>query len=96
MTDLAARVTAEYPRAHELGMTGILDAFQARGEAVGEARGETRGQAKMLLRQLEHRFDELPDWVSARVNGGSADDLQTWADRVLDPDTTLADVFADD
>lgn len=82
--------------AREVGMTSILEEFQARGEAVGEARGETRGQVKMLLRLLEHKFNDLPDWVPAKVNGGSADDLQTWADRVLDPDTTLADVFADD
>ena len=80
--------------AREVGMTSILEEFQARGE--------TRGQVKMLLRQLERRFlgpdrhvNQLPGWVAAKVRGGSADDLQTWADRVLEV-ATLEDVFADD
>lgn len=94
--------------AREVGMTSILEEFQARGKAEGKAEGraegkaegkaegQTEGRAMMLLQLLEHKFKDLPDWVPAKVNGGSADDLQTWADRVLDPGTTLADVFADD
>ena len=90
MTDLAA-LAAEEPRVHQFGMTSILAEFQAKGEAVGEA----RGQVKMLLRLLERRFDELSDWAAAKVSGRSADDLQTWADRVLEV-ATLEDIFADD
>lgn len=89
--------------AREVGMTSILEEFQARGKAEGRAEGKAEGKAEgqaegramMLLQLLEHKFNDLPDWVPAKVNGGSADDLQTWANRVLDGEP-LADVFADD
>ena len=51
------------------------------------------GQERILLSQLRHRFGELPETVIARVEAGSAADLERWALRILDA-RTLDAVFA--
>jgi hypothetical protein len=41
---------------------------------------------------LTRRFGALPDWASARLQAAHADQLEQWADRVLDA-ATLEAVF---
>jgi hypothetical protein len=45
------------------------------------------GQAQMLERLLRHRFGALPDWVEARLSTASAEQLEQWAERLLDVDS---------
>jgi hypothetical protein len=33
---------------------------------------------------LIHRFGPLPEWAAARLDAAHADQLEQWADRVLD------------
>ena len=46
----------------------------------------------MLQRQLTRRFGPLPNGVLARNAATSAEEIDTWVDRVLDA-TSLDEVF---
>jgi hypothetical protein len=59
----------------------------------GFAIGEVRGMRKVVLRLLARRFGTLPESVKARVDGAGSEDLERWAERILDA-TALDDVFA--
>ena len=54
------------------------------GQAMGKAEGKAEGKADMLLRQLRRRFDSLPEAVVAKVRNASEDQLNEWADNILD------------
>ena len=54
--------------------------------------GISEGETKLLRRQLVRRFGPLPAWAEARLKQAGEDDLEVWADRVLDG-TTLEDVL---
>ncbi|MDK2797246.1 MAG: hypothetical protein PWQ19_796 [Tepidiphilus sp.] len=41
---------------------------------------------------LTRRFGSLPEWVQQRLRSASGEELETWADRVLDAQR-LEDVF---
>jgi hypothetical protein len=56
------------------------------------AEGEARGRADMLLEQLTVKFGPLPQHVPETVCGGTSDQVQTWATRVLTA-RTLDQVF---
>ncbi len=46
----------------------------------------------MLQRQLTRRFGPLPTEVIARISGATVEEIDLWADRVLDA-RTLDEVF---
>ncbi len=56
----------------------------ARGEARGLARGEAKGQVKFLLKMLKRRFGDLPANVVSRVNKATPEQLDEWAEALLD------------
>ncbi len=60
---------------------------QAMGKAEGKAEGRAEGKAEMLLRLLRRRFDSLPETVMAKVRNASEDQLNEWADNILDAQT---------
>ncbi|MFT4102577.1 MAG: DUF4351 domain-containing protein, partial [Burkholderiaceae bacterium] len=68
---------------------------EGREEGLEKGRKEGREEARrqLLLSQLHHRFGDLPETVIARVESGSAADVERWALRVLDA-STLDAVFA--
>jgi hypothetical protein len=43
-----------------------------------------QGAARFLLRQLRKRFGELPEAVTARVSGAPMDQIESWADQLVD------------
>jgi len=57
---------------------------QAMGKAEGKAVCKAEGKADMLLRLLRRRFDSLPKTVEAKVRNASEDQLNEWADNILD------------
>ena len=73
---------------------------EARGEARGVQlgleqgieQGIHRGEAAVLKRQLKRRYGDLPEWVEERLAQASREELESWADRVLDA-KRLEDVF---
>ena len=63
-----------------------------RAREEGLERGVLRGERAVLERQLRHRFGPLSAAVVERLERASTDDLETWADNVLDA-RTLDGVF---
>ncbi len=63
------------------------------GEKKGEQKGLKEGQTGLLQRQLVRRFGPLPQDMLQRLNTATTDDLEHWADRVLDAHS-LDEVFA--
>lgn len=62
------------------------------GMQQGMVRGVAQGEQTLLLRQLRRRFGEIPETTRQRLKSAGPDELETWADRVLDA-KTLAEVF---
>jgi flagellar biosynthesis/type III secretory pathway protein FliH len=62
------------------------------GRLEGLQQGKLEGEALVVQRLLTRRFGPLPEWVQARLRSASSEELETWADRVLDA-TRLEDVF---
>ena len=58
-----------------------------------ERRAIKKGQASMLKRLLARRFAQLPEWAEERLEKASRDELENWAERVIDADS-LEQVFA--
>ncbi len=60
-----------------------------------EARDEgvRQGEASVLKRLLRRRFNQLPNWIDQRLEQASRQELEGWADRVLDAER-LEDVFS--
>jgi hypothetical protein len=61
----------------------------------GLEQGETRGEAKLLRRQLEHRFKRLPKWVDDKLGAATPAQIEEWGERLLDEES-LAAVFGRD
>ena len=78
----------------ETRLMTIADEFRAEGILIGEARGAARGKAEILLRQLRRRFGSVPEDRAERISGASDDQLNTWAETILDA-ATLDEVFAE-
>ena len=45
------------------------------------------GEAQLLQRLLRRRFGAVPNWVEARLSNASAEQLEQWAERLLDIDS---------
>ena len=63
---------------------------EAKGRAEGRVEGEAKGRAEGLLwgarlleRLLVAKFGELSNEVKSRLQAASADDIERWAERVL-------------
>ncbi len=62
-------------------------------ERLAEEEGLLRGQISLLKRQLKRRYRQLPAWVEERLGKASREELESWAERVLDAES-LDEVFA--
>ena len=58
----------------------------------GEQKGLLRGERTLLTRQLVRRFGPLPETIQERLESATAEQLETWADCILEA-KTLEDVF---
>ncbi len=63
------------------------------GVKQGMQQGVKQGEASLLKRQLRRRFDRLPKWIDQRLEKASRQELEGWADRVLDAER-LEDIFS--
>jgi len=86
---LGASLRRTKPQRWETLMGTIAQTWMREGRAEGRA----EGAARVLIRQLERRFGQLPAMVRDRVRGATTDDLEAWADAVLDAESLDA-VFA--
>ena len=66
------------------------------GEQIGEQRGEREGRKEeatnILLRQLTHRFGDVPNKAREKIAGADLATLEEWSLRILDAQS-LEDVF---
>ncbi len=77
-------VTSIERMGHERGL--------AKGLEQGRSQGFLQGEASLLKRQLKRRFERLPEWAEKRLEQASRDELEGWADRVIEA-KALEDVF---
>lgn len=86
------------PDAHIPAMQDIQEVHSMLAERIqqwydeGEQKGLLRGERTLLTRQLVRRFGPLPDAIQAYLESATAEQLETWSDRILDA-KTLDDVF---
>lgn len=64
------------------------------GKIEGKLEGKIEGQAKLLERLLTKRFGALPESALARLQSATAEQLEHWADAILEA-PTLAAVLAE-
>jgi len=57
--------------------------FRQEGLQEGRREGQLLG-ARLLLRQLQKRFGELPAWVPPRVEQAPPAQLESWGERLFD------------
>jgi hypothetical protein len=62
------------------------------GEQQGEEKGIRQGEVKILKRLMSRQYGPLPGWAEERLAKASVDDLEQWADRVLEA-TSIEEVF---
>jgi flagellar biosynthesis/type III secretory pathway protein FliH len=72
---------------------GMEEGLQ-QGIQQGTERGERIGEAKVVERQLARRFGPLAAETRARLQAATLEQLDRWADRLLDA-ATLEEVFSD-
>ena len=77
----------------EQGLEQGLERGREQGLAQGLERGRQRGGAAVLARQLNRRFAPLSPAVTERLAQASPEQLESWAERILDA-TSIDDVFA--
>ena len=51
--------------------------------AKGEERGELLGEMKMLLKQLNLKFNSVPDWVEHKITSADKKQLDHWVEKIL-------------
>jgi flagellar biosynthesis/type III secretory pathway protein FliH len=77
----------------EEGLEQGLEQGMEQGMEKGRKQGMQQGGASLLKRLLLNRFDQLPQWIDQRLENASRQELEGWADRVLDAQR-LEDVFS--
>ncbi|MDD5037281.1 MAG: Rpn family recombination-promoting nuclease/putative transposase [Methylococcaceae bacterium] len=60
------------------------------GQQEGRQEGRQEGEQVLLLRQLKRRFGPLPEGVEQRLAQATTDQLERWAERVLEAPTLAA------
>lgn len=60
------------------------------GELKGKLEGKLEGEATLLERQLTKRFGPLTQETRTRLNSATTDQLELWAERILDAPTVAA------
>ncbi len=89
------RYRRQYPEDSNT-MAGIVQ--RARDEGIeqgleqGMRQGRIEGECAVLEKQLRRRFGLVPSGVTDRLRRAAANDIETWAENVLDAET-LDDVF---
>jgi predicted transposase YdaD len=73
----------------------VAQRYIEQGIQQGRQEGRQEGFQELLLRLLRRRFgDQVDTRIEQRIASASADQIETWSDRVLSA-ATLAEVFAD-
>lgn len=60
------------------------------GRQEGQREGRQESEQALLRRLLTRRFGPLPDWGDARLKQATTEQLEHWAEKVLDAPTLPA------
>ncbi|WP_162472931.1 DUF4351 domain-containing protein [Methylotuvimicrobium alcaliphilum] len=71
-----------------------LEQGKLEGKAEGKVEGKIEGEAGLLQRQLIKRFGPLPGAIQRRLDQATSEQLEIWAERILDA-PNLPAVFDD-
>ena len=74
-------------------MAGLTERLLNEGRQEGMQKGVQKGELNVLLRQLTRRFGLLDDATQLRLQQASLEELERWADNILDAES-LDEVFA--
>ena len=66
--------------------------WEKQGLVKGRVEGRVEGKVAVLARLLSKRFGPLDEQTNARLKAATLDQLDIWADRILD-EPTLQDVL---
>jgi hypothetical protein len=69
----------DHPFLNDVFEKGVVEGFDK-----GRLEGETHGRAETLLRLMRRRYGAVPASVIDRVHAAGIEDLDRWADAVLD------------
>ncbi|MEO5349891.1 MAG: DUF4351 domain-containing protein, partial [Magnetococcus sp. YQC-3] len=75
-------------------ITSVERMGEEKGRLIGIQIGEQKGEAKILTRQLQRRFGNLPAWASDKIANADLPTLEEWSLRILDA-PTIESVLAD-
>jgi len=73
-------------RGLEEGLKEGLEEGLERGREMGRAEGIRDAKADMLLKNLQHRFETLPDEVPLVIREARLDKIEHWLSRALNAD----------
>jgi len=65
----------------------VIEEGRQEGRQEGMQKGRQEGEKILLQRMLTRRFGKVPDWVQKRLLQASSEQLEQWADRLLDAPT---------
>ena len=83
-TMLAERIDMWFEEKRQQGLQqGIQEGLQ-QGMQQGMNAGRKAEAARLLERQLRHRFGDLPAAIAQRLQDADIDQLETWSERLLD------------
>jgi predicted transposase YdaD len=75
-------------------VASLSDEWKAEARRVGLQEGRQQGlqegELTLLLRLLRKRFGELPEWVRARLEQASIEQLEHWGEQLLQADSLEA------
>ncbi len=64
-------------------MSSFAERFLQKGMQQGMRQGLQQGEARVLTRQLQLKFGELPEEVRKRIEQADEQTLLAWSERVL-------------
>lgn len=91
---LAERVVQWTEKWKQEGLQQGMQQGIQQGIQQGMQQGMQQGEAAVLERLLKRRFGPLPADTQARLAGASLEQLEHWADAILDA-KSLEEVFAE-
>ncbi len=90
---LATRLDQEHQRLEAEKNMRYVTGIERRAITKGREEGLLTGQISLLKRLLRRRYRPLPAWVEERLGQASREELESWAERLLDAES-LDEVFA--
>jgi hypothetical protein len=91
-TDLEARLQAELVQLERERQMPYITSIERMGIEKGLQQGIQQGEVIVLKRLLTKRFGPLPEWAEQRLEQASPQELEAWAERVLEA-PRLEEVF---